>query len=122
MHDCLPTTYAAQASPRRQAAWNGDVWRLVFELKERSDIDVRVVSIDSGCRIVLRRSPTDSTSVASARWGETEFGFCAQHRGQLGIIDFAMFASWARDYAADTKWERPLIPPFARTAVLARAS
>ena len=101
MHDCLPTTYAAHANPPQQAAWNGDVWRLVFELKERSDIDVRVVSIDHGCGIILPRPRTDSISVTSSDWGDAEFGVYAEHWKQLGIIDYPALVSWVTEYAAD---------------------
>ena len=51
VHDCLPETEEAQIVPRKQAVWNGDVWKCIPELKKQF-VDYVVVDCDCGCGVI----------------------------------------------------------------------
>ena len=40
LHDCLPRNVYAQAIPRCQYDWNGDVWKAITEFRTRKDLDI----------------------------------------------------------------------------------
>ena len=57
IHDMLPTKeiYTVVPIPNPfTKPWLGDVWRLGFDLIQNSDITFKLVTIDSGCGIILK--------------------------------------------------------------------
>ena len=46
LHDCLPNDYYAQATPRCQWVWNGDVWKAIVECRNSNEIDVIINALD----------------------------------------------------------------------------
>ena len=57
IHDLLPLREAAANKKKTNgtAEWNGDVWRVSFDLVSRSDITFRLVSCDFGCGIISKK-------------------------------------------------------------------
>ncbi len=56
IHDMLPLTLE-EAAPRPVVKrWLGDVWRLAFDLSERSDIKFNIFKFDCGCGIITKDS------------------------------------------------------------------
>ena len=53
VHDCNPLDEASQIVPRRQAHWNGDVWKAIVRLRStRPDLRVYVIDADEGLGVV----------------------------------------------------------------------
>jgi SAM-dependent methyltransferase len=98
--DCLPASYDEQAVPRSQRMWTGDVWRAVFEVKQSEDVDVRVVSIDHGCAVVLNRPSTDLTGFGTDDFASLDFGFYVENYERLGLITFPDALRFVEEYAA----------------------
>lgn len=88
MHDCLPVSWIEQAVPRLQNLWTGDVWKAAFEAKARADLDLRVVSIDHGCAIIIKRANTDLVDFAVEDYDALDFEFYRDHHPRLGILSF----------------------------------
>lgn len=65
--------------PRHWDAWTGDVWKAVFELKARPELDVRVCSLDRGCGVVLPRSRTDTFDLDVDAVSGAGFEFFVEH-------------------------------------------
>ena len=55
LHDCMPDNYYAQAIPRCQWDWNGDVWKAIVECRNSKDIDVYTCYADHGIGVILKR-------------------------------------------------------------------
>lgn len=57
IHDMLPRTenQAAYPMPENQHIWLGDVWKLAFDLTARNDVDFKLVLIDQGCGVLLKK-------------------------------------------------------------------
>ena len=55
LHDCMPTHFIYQASPRATIVWNGDVWKNIVESRTKSEIDTYVVHADHGVGMILKR-------------------------------------------------------------------
>ena len=55
LHDCMPTRFIHQATPRATNVWNGDVWKNIVESRTKSEIDTYVVYADHGVGMILKR-------------------------------------------------------------------
>ena len=55
LHDCMPTRFIYQATPRATTVWNGDVWKNIVESRTKSEIDTYVVHADHGVGMILKR-------------------------------------------------------------------
>lgn len=57
IHDLLPFREAAATREisKTTCEWNGDVWRVSFDLVSRSDITFRLVCTDFGCGIISKK-------------------------------------------------------------------
>ena len=55
LHDCLPDNYYAQATPRCQWTWNGDVWKAIVECRNNKDLDVYTCYADYGIGVIFNR-------------------------------------------------------------------
>ena len=52
LHDCLPRSIAHQAIPRYRGSWNGDVWKVIVNLRTRKNLNTITCKIDMGVGIV----------------------------------------------------------------------
>ena len=55
LHDCLPNNFYAQATPRCQYEWNGDVWKAIVEFRNNKDVDVYTCNADYGIGVIFNR-------------------------------------------------------------------
>ena len=55
LHDCLPNNFYAQATPRCQWTWNGDVWKAIVEFRTKENLDVYTCYADFGIGVIFDR-------------------------------------------------------------------
>lgn len=58
IHDMLPARESQATLTPTEKYWLGDVWRLAFDLAERSDIKFNIFKFDFGCGIITKGSQT----------------------------------------------------------------
>ena len=56
IHDMLPIRESQATATPTEKYWLGDVWRLAFDLIERSDIKFNIFKFDFGCGIITKDS------------------------------------------------------------------
>jgi len=88
MHDCLPQNYVQQAMPRQAKAWTGDVWKAVFEFKQKPDIDLRVVTLDHGVGILKVRANSDRQDFGMTDFSDSDYAFFLANYEKLGLIGY----------------------------------
>jgi predicted O-methyltransferase YrrM len=54
IHDMLPIRESQATATPTEKYWLGDVWRLAFDLIERSDIKFNIFKFDFGCGIITK--------------------------------------------------------------------
>lgn len=54
IHDMLPTRESQATLLPTEKFWLGDVWRLAFDLTEKSDIKFNIFKFDFGCGIITK--------------------------------------------------------------------
>jgi hypothetical protein len=59
IHDCLPNKYRDQARLRSHELWNGDVWKLIVELRTLDYLELYTIIADHGVAIVKRGENND---------------------------------------------------------------
>lgn len=52
LHDCLPRSIAHQAIPRYRGSWNGNVWKVIVNLRSRPELKTITCKIDMGIGII----------------------------------------------------------------------
>lgn len=71
IHDMLPENEIQACVPFNETAknkWLGDVWRLAFDLSNRSDVNFNLVLIDCGCGVLTKGSQEPSNIAATESW------------------------------------------------------
>jgi len=52
LHDMLPRSDFEQRIPRKQNTWTGDVWKVAVELNQSTNIEFKIINIDSGIGVI----------------------------------------------------------------------
>jgi len=70
LHDMLPITEqeAIVPIPATKQIWLGDVWRLAFDLSNRTDINFNLALIDHGCGVVTKGAQESKNITVDATW------------------------------------------------------
>lgn len=102
LHDCMPFAERQQVVPRPLpwSAWTGDVWKAIFLLRGRADIDVATGRFDWGVA-VLRVRPNSAPFKAPAgppdRWLWRDY---LAHREQgLNAMGYSRLLQWVGEDA-----------------------
>jgi glycosyltransferase involved in cell wall biosynthesis len=97
LHDCMPFEERQQVVPRPlpMGFWTGDVWKAVFRLRSRVDVDVAVGRFDWGVGVVRQRPnsrPFTGPPGDPAHW--TWAQFVALLDEGLNTMDYTTLMQW----------------------------
>ena len=101
LHDCMPCAQAQQVVPRPKphSFWTGDVWKAIFDLRTRPDLDVAVGRFDWGVA-VLRVRPNSRPFAMPP--GARDWPFYLAHcKGGLNPMGYDELMRWVGVDAAD---------------------
>jgi SAM-dependent methyltransferase len=71
LHDMMPSSEEEAVVPIPEVlpyTWVGDVWRLAFDLSNRSDIIFKLVLIDNGCGIAWKGTQNPINVAVDSSW------------------------------------------------------
>lgn len=90
LHDCLPQNIFNQSVPRVDFdRWNGDVWKLVFQISAMSDINFKVVTIDHGICIIKKKLNKNYKLERSRKYENLNFKYYINHfKQEFNLIKF----------------------------------
>jgi len=97
LHDCMPFAESQQVIPRPLPIdfWTGDIWKAVFSLRQRIDIDLAVGCFDWGVgvlRIRTNAQPFGGLRGASSGW--TWQDYCARRDEALNPLGYDDLLRW----------------------------
>ena len=111
-HDCLPFNERQQLVPRPQpqSFWTGDVWKALFVLRQRSDIELAVGQFDWGVGIArLKPNSLPFTKMKNDPHGWSWQEYMTHRDEALHPMSFDALMQWVE--TADTKTEfAPQLP------------
>jgi hypothetical protein len=98
LHDMLPGNWIDQHVPKLSlGAWNGDVWKVAFELATTEGIDFRILKIDNGVGVFKMKRSNVTLNDRKAELERREFGYFADNLKQLPVMDWKDAQSWLRN-------------------------
>jgi hypothetical protein len=95
IHDMLPESYISSQVPRHRFAsnWNGDVYRVIFDLMENNNLEFKIVNIDFGVGI-LRRTNNKKIVLNENSY---DYEFFMNCKDDLPIISVNEFFDYCKD-------------------------
>lgn len=89
LHDCLPNNFYAQAIPRCQYVWNGDVWKAIVECRTKKNLDVYTCYADNGIGVIFKRNNQNLLEHSIKNFKKLSFSFYFNdHKKLMNIIEF----------------------------------
>jgi len=89
LHDCLPDDYYAQATPRCQWTWNGDVWKAIVEFRSYKDTDVYTCYADYGIGVIFKRPNRNLLDYSKSDYSNLDFDeYFYNHKKLMNIIEY----------------------------------
>ena len=73
LHDCLPRSIAHQAIPRYRGSWNGDVWKVIVNLRTRPELKTITCKIDMGIGIVKKETNNNLLTLDKKNYKNLKF-------------------------------------------------
>ena len=89
LHDCLPNNFYAQATPRCQYEWNGDVWKAIVEFRNNKDVDVYTCNADYGIGVIFKRPNKNLLNQTISDYKNLKFEeYYNNHNKLMNIIEY----------------------------------
>ena len=89
LHDCLPNNFYAQATPRCQYEWNGDVWKAIVEFRNNKDVDVYTCNADYGIGVIFKRPNNNLLNQTISDYKNLKFEeYYNNHQKLMNIIEY----------------------------------
>ncbi len=89
LHDCLPDNYYAQATPRCQWTWNGDVWKAIVEFRNFKDTDVYTCYADYGIGVIFKRTNRNLLDYPKKNYSNLKFEeYFYNYKKLMNIIEY----------------------------------
>ena len=87
VHDCLPQSNRDQMVPRSHEHWNGDVWKIIVELRTLTNVDTYTLVADEGIGIVFNRKNRNILNVPFKNFQKLNFKyFYYNHKNIMNLI------------------------------------
>ena len=89
LHDCLPNNFYAQATPRCQYEWNGDVWKAIVERRNDKDVDVYTCNADFGIGVIFKRPNKNFLNYSISDYKNLKFEeYYNNHNELMNIVEY----------------------------------
>ena len=89
LHDCMPDNYYAQATPRCQWEWNGDVWKAIVACRNLKDIDVYTCYADQGIGVIFKRPNRNLLNYPKKDFSKLKFSeYFYNHKKLMNTIEY----------------------------------
>ena len=99
LHDCLPINVYAQAIPRCQYTWNGDVWKAITEFRTHKDLDIYTCYADQGIGVILNRKNRNLLELEKANFFKMSFkNYFNNYKEYMNLISYNELMNIVRDY------------------------
>ena len=87
IHDLIPVDWKTEHVPRLFEQWNGDIWKVIFEIIESKNLELHIVDCDNGVGI-LRKKDGYSYKKMNEFLNFKNFDYFVNNFNRLPIISF----------------------------------
>ena len=89
IHDCLPKSLDAQAIPRTEAAWNGDIWKAFVSKRVLDDLDCYTCYADEGIGVIIKRPNRNPLNLKINNFKKMKYlDYYKNYKSYMNIIEF----------------------------------
>ena len=90
IHDCLPKSLDAQAVPRTESDWNGDVWKACVSKRVLNNLDSYTCYADHGIGVILKRQNRNLLNLQINNFKKLRYNdFFLNHKRYMNIVEFS---------------------------------
>ena len=95
LHDLLPRNWIEEHVPIISLGdWNGDVWKVAFELANTEGVEFKLLKIDRGVGVFRLTSPGAQLSDMRRTLQSTRFSYLFDHIGDLPLVEWQEAFAW----------------------------
>lgn len=101
LDDMIPRNWKEHQTPRVQTQWNGDVWKLLFDLPLLKGLEYRVVLIDSGQCVVFPKCEIEITDeFLQSNLRDFQFGYFYENFKKIPSLELDAGRAWIKENMA----------------------
>ena len=93
----IPRNWKEHQTPRIQSLWNGDVWKLLFDLKKINFLNYKVLLVDSGQCVVFPENLKLTKEFLSNEMSDKNFEYFYTHFEDIPIIELKDGLDWIKN-------------------------
>ena len=94
LDDFIPRNWKEHLTPRVQTNWNGDIWKIAFELVESNGIDFRIITIDGGQCVIFKNKKQYFIPDLYMQNKDLDFDYLFENFNKLPVIDLDSGLKW----------------------------
>ena len=96
LDDFIPRDWKEHFTPRVQTFWNGDIWKIAFELAESQGISYRLITIDGGQCVILKDSESYFIPDLEKELLNRDFDYFFNNFKKLSVLNLDEGLSWIK--------------------------
>jgi hypothetical protein len=97
LDDFLPRDWKEEFTPRVQSNWNGDIWKIAFELIDSNGINFKILSIDGGQCILFKSESKYSIPNYYEEFKNLSFQYLYENYYKIPVIDLKEGLNWIKN-------------------------
>lgn len=97
LHDMMPAGWMEQHVPMLKSdVWNGDVWKVAFELSQSPGIDFKIIKVDHGVGVFRLDDPHATLIDREQELSAKQFAFYYENFSSLPVVEWHACQAWLR--------------------------
>ena len=102
MDDFIPRDWMEHFTPRVQTQWNGDIWKISFELLNAKGLDFKILTIDGGQCVIFKIQKETFIPDYYNEFKDLSFQYLYENFDSLPIIDIEKGLKWIKSKLNDS--------------------
>tara|TARA_S200000501_G_C20851162_1_gene755702 strand:- start:100 stop:864 length:765 start_codon:yes stop_codon:yes gene_type:complete len=103
LDDFIPRNWKEHFTPRVQTNWNGDIWKIAFELVKSEGIDYRIIPIDGGQCVIFKNSNEYYIPDLGSEYKDLDYDYFFNNFNKLSVIDLDSGLRWISESLENKK-------------------
>ena len=97
LDDFIPRDWMEDFTPRVQTQWNGDIWKISFELLNAKGIEFKILTIDGGQCVIFRKNEKTFLPDYYEDFKDLNFDYLYENFSRLPITNLEEGLNWIKE-------------------------
>lgn len=93
-HDTLPRSRIEQLVPRSSNIWTGDCWKVLFDIKQIRNVELKIVHADHGVAVIKKNGPLLETELTRPMFKNVDYDYYIENFNSLPVISHQEFVRY----------------------------